>query len=292
MEKEAKEAAERAEKARAEAEAAREAAAKEAAEAEASLPSGWKTAKHPDGRTYYYHAATKKTMWRRPTEGDAPADGAAGAAAAANGSGGGEGGARRRAMQIRAREGQGGGGLHRQGGGRGVGPLPAGWKRAQAPDGRTYYCASGEKTRWARPTAPRPARQLSRRPPPHRRLSTPATQTATTSQGRSVREPTASPRWGGRGAAASRGQRPAGRLLPFIIRCEAVRHMLHAPGHPPRRHLMETALHVTAVMALSRTLEHLALGRLPTPAHSCVCHHKALVKYRSWRLRILHKLIP
>lgn len=157
MEKEAKEAAERAEKARAEAEAAREAAAKEAAEAEASLPSGWKTAKHPDGRTYYYHAATKKTMWRRPTEGDAPADGAAGAAAAANGSGGGEGGADAAAGDAD----QSAGGAKAEeasasaaAAAEASGPLPAGWKQAQAPDGRTYYYASGEKTRWTRPTAP------------------------------------------------------------------------------------------------------------------------------------------
>ncbi|EOD26785.1 hypothetical protein EMIHUDRAFT_236456 [Emiliania huxleyi CCMP1516] len=31
------------------------------------LPEGWKEAKAPDGRTYYYHAATKETKWTRPT---------------------------------------------------------------------------------------------------------------------------------------------------------------------------------------------------------------------------------
>ena len=34
-------------------------------------------------------------------------------------------------------------------------PLPAGWKQAEAPDGRTYYYVRGGKdTQWVRPTEP------------------------------------------------------------------------------------------------------------------------------------------
>ena len=39
-----------------------------AAPAEAPLPAGWKQAKAPDGRTYYYQAGGKNTQWVRPTE--------------------------------------------------------------------------------------------------------------------------------------------------------------------------------------------------------------------------------
>ena len=78
------------------------------------LPAGWKETKAPDGRTYFYHAETKKTSWTRPT-----ADGAAGSA---------EGGA--------------------------AASLPAGWKETKAPDGRTYYYhAETKKTSWKLPTA-------------------------------------------------------------------------------------------------------------------------------------------
>eukprot|EP01116_Phalansterium_solitarium_P018410 TRINITY_DN4860_c0_g1_i1.p1 TRINITY_DN4860_c0_g1~~TRINITY_DN4860_c0_g1_i1.p1 ORF type:complete len:1029 (+),score=404.91 TRINITY_DN4860_c0_g1_i1:138-3224(+) len=38
---------------------------------ESPLPEGWKEAKAPDGRTYYYQKATKKTQWKRPTAADA-----------------------------------------------------------------------------------------------------------------------------------------------------------------------------------------------------------------------------
>ena len=91
------------------------AAADGAAASAAPLPAGWKETKAPDGRFYYYHAATKKTQWTRPKA----EEGANGAAAAAPPE-----------------------------------PLPAGWKEAKAPDGRTYYFAPGEKTRWSRPTEP------------------------------------------------------------------------------------------------------------------------------------------
>ena len=36
---------------------------------EPPLPEGWAASQTPGGRTYYYHKASKKTMWRRPTEG-------------------------------------------------------------------------------------------------------------------------------------------------------------------------------------------------------------------------------
>ena len=42
------------------------AAAAAAAAAAASLPAGWKQAKAPDGRTYYFHTETKETTWTRP----------------------------------------------------------------------------------------------------------------------------------------------------------------------------------------------------------------------------------
>ena len=48
--------------------------------AEPPLPAGWKQAKAPDGRTYYYLPGGKGTQWVRPTE---PADAAAAAPAAA-----------------------------------------------------------------------------------------------------------------------------------------------------------------------------------------------------------------
>ncbi|KOO33575.1 hypothetical protein Ctob_008647 [Chrysochromulina tobinii] len=41
-------------------------AAAGAASTEAPLPEGWKATKAPDGRVYYFHAATKKTTWTRP----------------------------------------------------------------------------------------------------------------------------------------------------------------------------------------------------------------------------------
>jgi pre-mRNA-processing factor 40 len=101
--------------------AAAPAAANGEAAAEAPLPAGWKATKAADGRTYYYNSLTKKTQWTRPKpdDGAAPADGAPPAAAAGADA-----------------------------------PLPAGWKSAKAPDGRTYYFAPGEKTRWTRPTEP------------------------------------------------------------------------------------------------------------------------------------------
>jgi len=46
--------------------AAPAAASTATAGAEAPLPAGWKATKAPDGRTYYYHSETKKTMWTRP----------------------------------------------------------------------------------------------------------------------------------------------------------------------------------------------------------------------------------
>ena len=50
-----------------------------AAGGEAPLPAGWKATRAADGRTYYYHSATKKTQWTRP-QGD-PAAAAAAVAA-------------------------------------------------------------------------------------------------------------------------------------------------------------------------------------------------------------------
>lgn len=91
--------------------------------AEAPLPAGWKATKAADGRTYYYHSATKKTQWTRPKPEEGPGADDAGAPVAAAPAAS-------------------------------VAPLPAGWKEAKAPDGRTYYYAPGEKTRWTRPTAP------------------------------------------------------------------------------------------------------------------------------------------
>ena len=35
---------------------------------------GWKEAKAPDGRTYYYHAASQKTQWERPQPEEAVID--------------------------------------------------------------------------------------------------------------------------------------------------------------------------------------------------------------------------
>ena len=32
------------------------------------LPAGWREAKHPDGRTYYFATGTTHTQWTRPTE--------------------------------------------------------------------------------------------------------------------------------------------------------------------------------------------------------------------------------
>jgi len=31
------------------------------------LPSGWKEASAPDGRTYYFNSSTKQTTWTKPT---------------------------------------------------------------------------------------------------------------------------------------------------------------------------------------------------------------------------------
>ena len=42
------------------------AAASAAYAAASGLPEGWRPAKAPDGRTYYYHAATKATRWTFP----------------------------------------------------------------------------------------------------------------------------------------------------------------------------------------------------------------------------------
>ena len=36
-------------------------------EAQEELPVGWRTASSPDGRVYFYHAATQTTQWTRPT---------------------------------------------------------------------------------------------------------------------------------------------------------------------------------------------------------------------------------
>lgn len=169
MERQAAEAAERAVKARAEAAEKAEAVAKAAAAAgggdgagadgEPPLPAGWKPAKHPDGRTYYYHAATKKTMWKRPKEEDTPAAPAAAHAAAPDASGADEGvpageGAEEGGKSGSEAAADGGAPAAAAAPAEAVGPLPAGWKEAKAPDGRTYYYASGEKTRWTRPTAP------------------------------------------------------------------------------------------------------------------------------------------
>ena len=35
--------------------------------APAALPAGWKETATPDGRTYYYHAATRRTSWEVPS---------------------------------------------------------------------------------------------------------------------------------------------------------------------------------------------------------------------------------
>ena len=48
----------------------------------AALPPGWRECRAPDGRTYYYHTATRQTQWKPPMAG------AAGAAAAATGGAG------------------------------------------------------------------------------------------------------------------------------------------------------------------------------------------------------------
>ena len=48
-----------------------------------SLPKGWRAARHPDGRIYYFHKKTKSTQWSRPQETPvAPAVPVASAAAA------------------------------------------------------------------------------------------------------------------------------------------------------------------------------------------------------------------
>ena len=39
-----------------------------AAAAAPPLLAGWKEAKAPDGRTYYFHTETKETKWTRPAE--------------------------------------------------------------------------------------------------------------------------------------------------------------------------------------------------------------------------------
>ena len=62
--------------------AAATAAAAAAPPASAPLPEGWKQAKHPDGRTYYYVKGTKTVQWKRPTE---PAPSAVAGAAASDG---------------------------------------------------------------------------------------------------------------------------------------------------------------------------------------------------------------
>ena len=46
-----------------------------------ALPPGWRECRAPDGRTYYYHTATRQTQWKPPVAG------AVGAAAAAGGAG-------------------------------------------------------------------------------------------------------------------------------------------------------------------------------------------------------------
>ena len=33
---------------------------------EVALPEGWSSAVSPDGRTYFYHAATRTTQWKPP----------------------------------------------------------------------------------------------------------------------------------------------------------------------------------------------------------------------------------
>ena len=46
--------------------------------------------------------------------------------------------------------------------------VPAGWKSATSADGRIYYYARGEKTRWSRPTMAAASAEASPPPPPMR----------------------------------------------------------------------------------------------------------------------------
>jgi DnaJ family protein C protein 17 len=57
------------------------AAAAAPAAAPTALPPGWRECRAPDGRTYYYHTATRQTQWKPPVAG------AVGVAAAAGGAG-------------------------------------------------------------------------------------------------------------------------------------------------------------------------------------------------------------
>jgi hypothetical protein len=106
--------------------AAPAAAAAAAPAADGELPAGWKEfVDKKTGRKYYHAAATKETVWVRPTQ---PVAGAAAAAAAPA--------AAATATAAAANE-----------------PLPAGWQ--EFTDKKTtrkyYYCASTKETVWVRP---------------------------------------------------------------------------------------------------------------------------------------------
>ena len=47
-----------------------------------ALPPGWRECRAPDGRTYYYHTATRQTQWKPPVAGAVGAAAAAGSAGA------------------------------------------------------------------------------------------------------------------------------------------------------------------------------------------------------------------
>ena len=89
------------------------------ASSEAPLPPGWKATKAVDGKTYYYHSATKKTQWTHPQPDPAAMPSTSVTATPSS-------------------------------------ALPAGWSEARLLNGRTYYfvLGGGGKTQWRRPTEP------------------------------------------------------------------------------------------------------------------------------------------
>ena len=111
----------------------------------APLPQGWGEAQAPNGQTYFYNLVTKATQWTRPS---ACAEGwsanAAGPSACEAGQSANSVGPSVNAVGLSPSLTE-------------ASQLPAPWKEAKAPDGRSYYFVPGANhTTWVRPTKDTP----------------------------------------------------------------------------------------------------------------------------------------
>ena len=94
------------------------------------LPTGWETTTSEDGREYFWHPATGRVTWTRPTDADADAEPPPAA----------------EPMPAAPEEDW---------------PLPEGWEEVEADDGRSYYWhVESDEITWTRPAAP-PAQALA-----------------------------------------------------------------------------------------------------------------------------------